>query len=391
MDHDTRKKTWTRRGAGAAAGAASLVLFLCCGVTPTQAVAAPQDAPIRAGDVVPHNAQGHWVPRNARTAPPRTLPSPSGRASRSSRVHAGALPRAQSAASFAHEHGMQWEDHQSHGVMHGGAMRIRVYANRRDAVVMGQQRTLRSAVTRNGGQMFLPACVSAYLAREVATARYKQHQARERQMHLAAAAARQRTPVAPRPVARKPVAPAPKPQSKPVAKPTPPPVRPVASSDSHPDAGWQPRGVTERKWKWIILHHSDDTSGNAAKYDRIHREDNGWEHGLGYHFVIGNGTESRDGQVEIGPRWQRQLHGAHAKTPDNRFNDYGVGICLVGDFETGSGRPTAAQMDNLVRLVRWLQARYGISNADVQGHCHCCPTACPGRHFPWDELRRRIR
>ena len=127
-----------------------------------------------------------------------------------------------------------------------------------------------------------------------------------------------------------------------------------------------------------------------AKYDRYHRNVKHWEHGCGYHFVIGNGTETLDGEVEMGPRWTRQLHGAHAKTPDNRFNDFGIGICLVGDFDEGLGRPTAAQMESLVQLTAWLMARYRISTGNVQGHCDCCQTCCPGRNFPWARFRRRL-
>ena len=152
---------------------------------------------------------------------------------------------------------------------------------------------------------------------------------------------------------------------------------------------WVPP-TTERKWRWIVIHHSDDLRGNVAKYDDYHRNEKRWEHGCGYHFVIGNGTLSGDGEVEVGPRWPRQLHGAHAKTPDNRFNDFGVGICLVGKFNDGAGRPSRAQMDSLVRLVRWLQARYDIDVDRVHGHCDCCVTDCPGKNFPWAELKRRI-
>jgi N-acetyl-anhydromuramyl-L-alanine amidase AmpD len=152
---------------------------------------------------------------------------------------------------------------------------------------------------------------------------------------------------------------------------------------------WVPP-TTERQWKWIVLHHSDDDSGSVAKYDRYHRYTKHWEHGCGYHFVIGNGTETRDGEVEMGPRWSQQLHGAHAKTPDNRYNEHGVGICLVGDFHHGSGRPSEAQMDSLVQLTRWLMARYDIPEANVQGHCDCCKTNCPGRNFPWADFRRRL-
>jgi hypothetical protein len=107
--------------------------------------------------------------------------------------------------------------------------------------------------------------------------------------------------------------------------------------------------------------------------------------------VIGNGSLSGDGEVEASQRWLGQLHGAHAKTPDNLFNEHGIGICLVGDFEKGSGRPTAAQMRALTRLTQWLMDRYGIALANVRGHCHCKATCCPGKNFPWGELRSKLR
>ena len=145
------------------------------------------------------------------------------------------------------------------------------------------------------------------------------------------------------------------------------------------DPDWIP-SVPDNAWRWIVVHHSDDECGCCAKYDRVHRG-KGWD-SCGYHFVIGNGTESGDGQVEVGPRWPVQKHGAHTKTDDNRFNDYGIGIVLVGDFEHG-GPPTARQYASLLRLTRWLEARYGIAAADVIRHQDAKPTACPGRNFPW--------
>jgi hypothetical protein len=93
------------------------------------------------------------------------------------------------------------------------------------------------------------------------------------------------------------------------------------------------------QWRWIVVHHSATVSGGAARFDKLHRE-KGWDE-LGYHFVIGNGTDTRDGQIEVGSRWVKQKRGAHTKTADNRFNDYGIGICLVGNFNYD--RPTAEQ------------------------------------------------
>jgi N-acetyl-anhydromuramyl-L-alanine amidase AmpD len=168
-----------------------------------------------------------------------------------------------------------------------------------------------------------------------------------------------------------------------VALPPPPPT--AARSTFAAPAAWQP-GVPERHWRWIVIHHSDDTKGCAAKYDEVHRG-KGWD-GLGYHFVIGNGSQTGDGSVEVGYRWARQEHGAHARkdpTDDNRFNEYGIGIVLVGNFE-GCGGPTPAQYRAVVNLTRWLMERYAITPDRVLRHCDVKQTCCPGRQFPWSRF-----
>ncbi|MGE5609244.1 MAG: peptidoglycan recognition family protein [Bacillota bacterium] len=137
-------------------------------------------------------------------------------------------------------------------------------------------------------------------------------------------------------------------------------------------------------WQWIVIHHSATPSGCAASFDQAHRQ-KGWDE-LGYHFVIGNGTGSPDGRVEVGPRWVHQKHGAHAKTPDNRFNDYGIGICLVGNFDLD--RPTPAQIRSLTKLTAYLMQKYHIAADHVLGHCETKPTDCPGRNMSIAEVRR---
>lgn len=147
------------------------------------------------------------------------------------------------------------------------------------------------------------------------------------------------------------------------------------------EAAWVPNpGAETRPWNWIVVHHSDDVCGCCSKYDAAHRA-KGWDE-CGYHFVIGNGSMTSDGQVEVTTRWPVQKHGAHAKTPDNRFNDFGIGIVLVGDFERGPG-PSAVQYAALLRLTRWLMARYGVTPDRVVRHSDAKATQCPGKNFPW--------
>jgi hypothetical protein len=141
-----------------------------------------------------------------------------------------------------------------------------------------------------------------------------------------------------------------------------------------------------RKWTHVVIHHSASDKGSAQMFDRYHTS-RGWSGGLAYDFVIGNGTESGDGEIEVGKRWKEQLRGAHAGV--DYYNEHGIGICLVGNFE--DGRPTKAQIDALVMLIRSLQNKCDISARNVVGHRDIKDTLCPGKNFPMDDVRSRIR
>jgi N-acetylmuramoyl-L-alanine amidase len=149
-------------------------------------------------------------------------------------------------------------------------------------------------------------------------------------------------------------------------------------------ASWIPP-VAPRPWRWIVVHHSDTTTGGAAAFDKMHRA-KGWDE-LGYDFVIGNGTDTGDGQIEVGPRWTKQKIGAHAKTSDNRFNEYGIGICMVGNFMVE--RPTPAQLKSLDRLIAYLMVTYRISPENILGHRDTKPTECPGQYVSLPMIRRQ--
>ncbi len=142
-----------------------------------------------------------------------------------------------------------------------------------------------------------------------------------------------------------------------------------------------------RHWKYIIIHHSGSYKGSASSMDRYHREERGWKHGLGYHFVIGNGKGSRNGLIEVGGRWNEQMKGAHAGSDE--YNQYGVGICLVGNFETN--RPTRAQISALVDLIKYLQECCNIPRRKILMHKRLKITDCPGKYFPYSEVMSRLR
>lgn len=149
--------------------------------------------------------------------------------------------------------------------------------------------------------------------------------------------------------------------------------------------------VRRGRWKYIVIHNSGTREGNARVFDIYHRRVRHMQNGLAYHFVIGDGHGSGDGQVEVGPRWTRQINGGHVAS--DYLNDIALGICLVGDFNRDT--PTKAQVGAIEELVSYLRNRVGKSQgrqAIVHAHkeINPRPTDCPGDHFPYGWLHAKF-
>lgn len=124
----------------------------------------------------------------------------------------------------------------------------------------------------------------------------------------------------------------------------------------------------------LVIHHSATATGNAGVFRALHRAVNGWVD-IGYHFVIGNGTLSLDGEIEPGrPVW---AVGAHAR----EHNSDSIGICLVGNFSKTS--PTRKQIASLKDLLRKLLKDFSLSRSGILLHRDVpgCSTECPGDNF----------
>lgn len=143
----------------------------------------------------------------------------------------------------------------------------------------------------------------------------------------------------------------------------------------------------DRPWKYVVVHHSATEEGSYADIDAEHRKLLGSADGCGYHFVIGNGTGSGDGQIEVSQRWVKQKHGVHCRNARRAdIDEYGIGVCLIGDFEKAP--PTPRQQAALKALIAYLSEKYRIDQARMETHSHMAatPTVCPGKHFPDDAL-----
>jgi len=141
-----------------------------------------------------------------------------------------------------------------------------------------------------------------------------------------------------------------------------------------------------KQWKYIVIHHTATDIGNAILIHKSHH-DRGFWYGLGYHFLIDNGTLGKgDGQIEQSPRWIKQMQGAHCKA--GGMNSRAIGIALVGNFNQDA--PTHKQMQSLEYLLKLLCQYYHISTNNIVGHRDVdgAATDCPGKRFPWSQLRQ---
>jgi N-acetyl-anhydromuramyl-L-alanine amidase AmpD len=171
---------------------------------------------------------------------------------------------------------------------------------------------------------------------------------------------------------------------EPMSPPSHYPIDPITSSNP-----WKPDAEL-RKWDYIVLHHTASETGNVESIHQEHlnRKDkngNAWL-GIGYHFVIGNGSGMGDGEVEPTFRWKQQLQGAHAGVAN--FNQHGIGVVLIGNFDRAA--PTDAQTESVKRLVGILKREYGIVTSNVIGHGDLKATECPGKYFPLDQIRDSV-
>lgn len=134
-------------------------------------------------------------------------------------------------------------------------------------------------------------------------------------------------------------------------------------------------------WRYIVMHHSATEQGDVASIDAVHKrrvdaQGKPWL-GIGYHFVIGNGQGLADGKIEPTFRWQKQLAGAHAGA--GAYNTAGIGVCLIGNFE--SSPPTPRQLAAAKEVVALLATRYKIPPKQIVRHRDVKATECPGKHF----------
>lgn len=144
-----------------------------------------------------------------------------------------------------------------------------------------------------------------------------------------------------------------------------------------------PRG----RWQAIVIHQSGSAFGTPASIEAEHKA-RSYE-GMGFHFLVGNGSGLEDGEIHVGYRWLDQAAGTHAAGKQaDWFNRNSIGICLVGDFSRKA--PTERQIWRLNQLVQSLSDRLGIPADRVYLHRDIAQTNDPGAFFPEAAFRAQL-
>ncbi|MGL4452822.1 MAG: N-acetylmuramoyl-L-alanine amidase [Sarcina sp.] len=132
------------------------------------------------------------------------------------------------------------------------------------------------------------------------------------------------------------------------------------------------------KPKQLVLHHIEASRENSnIPVEDVHSWHlaNGWS-GIGYHFYINKKGEIFRGRPE-------EAIGAHAKG----FNTGSLGVAVEGRY--GSETMNSVQKEAVIKLSKYLRQKYDID--DIKGHGELMPTDCPGKNYPLDEIRNKIR
>lgn len=143
----------------------------------------------------------------------------------------------------------------------------------------------------------------------------------------------------------------------------------------------------EKRWRYIVVHHTASDAGNLEYYRRLHMKEKGWPD-IAYHFIINNGTANTAmGEIEVSSLWKERKH--NYSTRISYINYFGIAIVLVGNFENHD--PPEQQMEALISLINRLSKEYNIPPERVVGHREIQRTACPGRFLNMEAVRQRMR
>ena len=133
---------------------------------------------------------------------------------------------------------------------------------------------------------------------------------------------------------------------------------------------WNGTLVKRNSTEYIILHHRAG-NGDVQSIHNGHLS-NGWS-GIGYHFYV-----RKDGTIYRGR--PIEMVGAHCTGQ----NTCSVGVCFEGNFECET--MPDVQIKAGQELISYIKSLY--PHAEIMRHCDFNETACPGKNFPFKEIKK---
>ena len=124
----------------------------------------------------------------------------------------------------------------------------------------------------------------------------------------------------------------------------------------------------------LILHHEAAPTATVEQIHTFHRT-KGWG-GIAYHLYV-----RKDGSVYRGRPIDKR--GAHT----SNYNYHSVGICCEGNFETEM--MPDKQYVALCEAIAYVQSVY--PGLRIIGHREVGATACPGKFFPLEEVKKAMQ
>jgi len=153
----------------------------------------------------------------------------------------------------------------------------------------------------------------------------------------------------------------------------------------HPFRRWQTRSLTSIT---RIIIHQELAEGGVEAVNRYHINPNHISKKGCPHFCYHYGIEKNGEIIQANDLRSITWH-------TTGQNACGIGIMLSGDFpgsghENATSQPTPEQMTALGELCDYLLKAFGLTGADIYGHCHFGKPACPGFVVEeWIEKRKK--
>ncbi|GIX41651.1 MAG: hypothetical protein KatS3mg129_1384 [Leptospiraceae bacterium] len=143
----------------------------------------------------------------------------------------------------------------------------------------------------------------------------------------------------------------------------------------------------EKRWRYIVVHHTASDIGNLEYYKRLHQKERGWDD-VAYHFVIDNGTfQTIPGQIEESDLWKKRKRGY--STRNWLVNTFGIAIVIVGNLQKHP--PLPQQYESLIHLITNLAKEYNIPPERIFGHREIQNTECPGKYLNMAKVRLDVK